>query len=64
MNAKKCDVCGAFYMSYNNGRNDKKPNGLRLIREDEEFGLFVTNQYDCCPDCMNKIMALLLGGKD
>ena len=64
MNAKKCDICGTFYAPYNNGRNDNEPNSLRLLREDEEFDLIAKNRYDCCPDCMNKIMVLLLCGKD
>lgn len=63
MNAKKCDICGNFYMPYNNKSTDNEPNGFRLLREDEEFGLFGENKCDCCPDCMSKIMALL-GGKD
>lgn len=64
MNAKKCDVCGKFYMPYNNKCNDIEPNGLRLLREDEDLDLFGKNRYDCCPDCMNKIKVLLDGRID
>ena len=60
---KKCDVCGAFYEPYNNGRNDNKPNGLRVLREDKFCDIHILYRYECCPDCMNKIM-VLLGGKD
>lgn len=63
MNAKKCDVCGVFYAPYNNGKKDDRPNGLRLLREDKEFYVYTKNRYDCCPDCMNKIM-VFLGEKD
>ena len=63
MNAKKCDICGVFYMPYNNKSDNNEPNSLRLLREDEESHLITKNRYDCCPDCMNKIM-VLLGGKD
>ena len=63
MNAKKCDICGAFYALYNNGIDDNKPNGLRLLRENNEFDLITKRRYDCCPDCMNKIM-VFLGEKD
>ena len=63
MDAKKCDVCGAFYEPYNNGRNDNEPNCLRLLKDDENCGLYTLVTYDCCPDCMNKIM-VFLGEKD
>ena len=60
MNAKKCDVCGNFYMPYNNNKyNDDGPNGFRLLREDKGFNLQALGRYECCPNCMNKILAFV-----
>ena len=60
MNAKKCDICGALYMRYNDTMaNCNKPNGFRLLREDAGFNLHPLGRYDCCPDCMSKIQTLM-----
>lgn len=61
MNAKKCDVCGALYMFYNDNdkTNCKKPTGFRLLREDKGFNIRPLDRYDCCPNCMNKILTFV-----
>lgn len=60
-NAKKCDVCGKFYNPYNHYTDNKKyPNKVHLVRE-ATFNneRWVTKSYDCCPDCMYQIGALI-----
>lgn len=57
---KKCDVCGNFYMPYNNNKdNDDGPNGFRLLREDKFCDVHILYRYECCPNCMNKILTLV-----
>lgn len=59
MNAKKCDICGAFYMPYNNKSDDNEPNGFRFLRDDGGYKLHILDVYECCPNCMNKICAFV-----
>ena len=63
MDAKKCDICGAFYMPYNNKSNDIEPNGFRLLR-DEDGRVRILDRYKCCPNCMNKILEFVASLKD
>lgn len=55
-NARRCDICGAFYDSYNVQNNEEKPNGFMLVNIDDRQKYFHHYPYDCCPLCMNSIM--------
>ena len=54
--AKKCDLCGKFYERYNEARDDKRPNGFKLISIDPERKFYDYGAIDCCPDCMGSIL--------
>lgn len=60
-NAKKCDICGRFYNPYNNhSMNKRYPNRVHFVREATFDGsAYVTKAYDCCPDCLYQIGALV-----
>lgn len=60
MMAKKCDICGVLYESYNHKHYDPvKPNGFMLLNiyNDRTYSSHAVN--DCCPDCMRKINDLI-----
>ena len=54
--AKKCDICGKLYERYNEERDDKRPNGFKLISNDSERKFDGYGAIDCCPDCMESIL--------
>ena len=54
--AKKCDICGKLYERYNEERDDKRPNGFKLISTDSERKFHGYGAIDCCPDCMESIL--------
>ena len=61
--AKKCDICGKLYETYNFRKNQNKPSGIMLVNVcagDEYFSLDV---IDCCPECMNTITDAINGLK-
>ena len=59
-NAKKCDICGKFYEPYSYRYGDKFPNGIRFVRESStERSVSKVYGYDCCPDCLYQIGALI-----
>lgn len=55
--AKKCDICGAYYDSYNEANNLSKPNGYMLLNIDKKRQHWSHGPYDCCPKCMESILS-------
>lgn len=53
--AKKCDICGRLYESYNEPNNEDKINGLMFLNIDKNQRYFSHKAMDCCPECMKKI---------
>ena len=53
--AKKCDICGKLYETYNVCRNPNKPNGLQLLSIDDKREFYSYSLIDCCPECMESI---------
>ena len=64
--AKKCDICGKLYERYNEERNDKRPNGFKLISINPKGEFYGYGAIDCCPDCMESILQHIerLGGAE
>lgn len=57
MDAKKCDVCGEFYLPYNTQCDEgdiSDANRIYFINEDSQ----TYHQFDVCPCCMNKFLDL------
>lgn len=55
MNAKKCDMCEAYYDEYNTRNSVSKPNGFMFLNIDSNTRYFTHKATDCCPTCMDKI---------
>lgn len=55
MLARKCDVCGAYYKSYNMSNSEIKTNGLMFLNIDEANQYYKHEPIDCCPECMTAI---------
>lgn len=53
--ARKCDICGKLYESYNVKNDSKKPNSLQFISRDIDDSTYRYNVIDCCPKCMESI---------
>lgn len=53
--AKKCDICGKFYETYNIKHNENKTSGLMFLNVDEYRKYFSNTVIDCCPECMKSI---------
>lgn len=53
--AKKCDLCGVLYESYNVENNSIKTNGIMFTNIDIYSKYFTHSPYDCCPKCMESI---------
>ena len=54
--ARKCDVCGRFYESYNEKKNSENPNGFMFLSIDTTNQYFSYGKTDCCPVCMESIL--------
>lgn len=50
--AKKCDLCGAFYMPKEKGKK------TLVLNEYDEEGYF-HREYDFCPECQEKFEAVV-----
>lgn len=50
MNAKKCDVCGKFFLPYHDSDYGKVFNRMN-IRAIDMNGYTFTDDYDLCGDC-------------
>ena len=57
--AKKCDICGRLYERYNGKIPAKYPNYISFNSEDYNGSLRNIKTYDCCPECMYQIGALI-----
>lgn len=57
--AKKCDICGGLYEMYNCKIPTKYPNYIELNSESVSGSVRGITHYDCCPDCMYQIGALI-----
>ena len=57
--AKKCDVCGKLYESYNIKYDSKKPNGVKFLSIDNNGKYFSYEALDLCPECMKSIMSYI-----
>lgn len=53
--AKKCDICGRLYESYNIRNLDERTNAFMLLNLDNQGKYYSHGPYDCCPDCMSSI---------
>lgn len=53
--AKKCDICGKLYESYNMPHNSKLTNGLMFLNIDDHQKYYSNQIMDCCPRCMSEI---------
>ena len=60
--ARKCDICGRLYESYNMTGNKNKPNGITFvsITDADTYSRVLVepfNEYmlDCCPACRESI---------
>lgn len=54
--AKKCDICGKLYESYNTKNNTNEVNGYMLVNIDELGKYYSHHVVDCCPNCMDSII--------
>ena len=54
--AKKCDICGAFYETYNESKDERKPNGFMTLNIDSKQHYWSHEAVDCCPKCMESIL--------
>lgn len=57
MDAKKCDVCGEFYLPYNtlyDAVDISEANRIYFVNEDSQ----TYHRRDVCPCCMNKFLDL------
>lgn len=61
--AKKCDICGKFYETYNSKNNPNKPSGIMLVNVCANNEYYAGDVLDCCPKCMATIMGALNGLK-
>lgn len=55
--ARKCDICGDFYNSYNEKRDHENPNTIKFGNKDLDNEADWHPSIDCCPTCMGSIMA-------
>lgn len=53
--AKKCDICGKLYESYNVKKDNEKVNGFIFINMDDKQQYWAGKAHDCCPNCMAAI---------
>lgn len=51
MNAKKCDVCGKFFLPYHDGDYGKVFNRMNIRAIDMNGYIFTDDNYDLCGDC-------------
>jgi methionyl-tRNA synthetase len=56
--AKKCDLCGAFYMPKEKGQRVEKGKKTLVLNEYDEEGYF-HREYDFCPKCQEKFEAIV-----
>ena len=57
MDAKKCDICGTFYLPYNtqfDAVDMSDANRIYFVNEDSQ----TYHRFDTCPCCMNKFLDL------
>lgn len=54
--AKKCDICGKLYETYNFRKNQNKPSGIMLVNVCAGDDYYSGDIIDCCPECMEAIM--------
>ena len=54
--AKKCDICGKLYETYNFRKNQNEPSGIMLVNVCTDDKYHPGDVIDCCPECMDKIM--------
>ena len=51
MNAKKCDVCGKFFLPYHDSDYGKVFNRMNIRAIDMNGYTFTDDDYDLCGDC-------------
>lgn len=54
--AKKCDICGKLYETYNFRKNQNEPSGIMLVNVCTDDTYFSGDVIDCCSECMDTIM--------
>ena len=53
--AKKCDICGKLYESYNERKDKVRVNGFMFLNIDTEGKYYVNDALDCCPECIESV---------
>lgn len=54
--ARKCDICGKLYESYNDaGMKGDRHNGIRFVTTYNDGSVRGGFIQDCCPECMKTI---------
>ena len=53
MLAKKCDICGAFFVDEEKAVNDEHDENNLILRRRTKNGFVQTCDMDICPDCVN-----------
>lgn len=51
MNAKKCDVCGKFFLPYHDSDCGEVFNSMSIRATDMNGYTFTDDSYDLCEDC-------------
>lgn len=57
-NAKKCDICGTLYESYNTKQNCNAINGYIPINLDDDGRYYSHGEKDLCPECLDAFTKL------
>lgn len=57
--AKKCDICGKLYETYNFRKNQNKPSGIMLVNVCTDGDYYQGDVCDCCPECMRAITEVI-----
>lgn len=55
MFAKKCDICGAFFVDEEKAVNDEHDENNLILKRRTKDGVVVTCDMDICPDCVNSL---------
>lgn len=53
--AKKCDLCGKYYDSYNEKKDSNNTNGIMFINIDDQQKFYKNDLIDLSPECMESI---------
>lgn len=57
--ARKCDICGVLYESYNEESDLENPNTIKFGNTDINDRVDWHEDIDCCPNCMISIVTYI-----